>query len=39
MVYLNILDIIGNTPILKLKNLGDDQCADIYVKLEKYNLT
>lgn len=39
MVYLNILDLIGNTPILKLKNLGDDQCADIYVKLEKYNLT
>lgn len=39
MIYSNILDLIGNTPILKLKNLGDDQCADIYVKLEKYNLT
>lgn len=39
MIYSNILDLIGNTPILKLKNLGDNQCADIYVKLEKYNLT
>lgn len=39
MIYSNILDLIGNTPILKLKNLDDDQCADIYVKLEKYNLT
>ncbi|MHA4990382.1 cysteine synthase A [Cetobacterium somerae] len=39
MIYSNILDLIGNTPILKLKNLEDYQGADIYVKLEKYNLT
>jgi cysteine synthase A len=39
MIYENILDLIGNTPILKLKNLGDEECADLYVKLEKYNLT
>ncbi|MDX8336614.1 MULTISPECIES: cysteine synthase A [Cetobacterium] len=39
MIYENILDLIGNTPILKLKNLGDKECADLYVKLEKYNLT
>ncbi len=39
MIYENILDLIGKTPILKLKNLCDEECADIFVKLEKYNLT
>ncbi len=30
--------LIGNTPIIKLKNLSNDSMADIYVKLEYYNL-
>lgn len=34
MVYENVLELIGNTPILRLKNLGYPQ---IYVKIEKNN--
>ena len=39
MVYENVLDLIGSTPIVRLKNIGGKNCADIYIKLEKYNLT
>ncbi|MBQ6819688.1 MAG: cysteine synthase A [Clostridium sp.] len=38
MIYNSTLDLIGNTPILKLNNLTDKDSAEIYVKLEKYNL-
>ena len=39
MVYKNLLDLIGNTPIVKLNNIFDDEnIADIYVKLEGFNL-
>lgn len=38
MIYNKALDLIGNTPILKVNNLiKDENIADIYVKLEKYN--
>ncbi|MDF2882393.1 MAG: cysK 1 [Clostridiaceae bacterium] len=37
MIYDNVLDLIGNTPILKLKKVFGEDTADIYVKLEKYN--
>lgn len=37
MIYDNVLDLIGNTPILKLKKVFGEDVADIYVKLEKYN--
>ncbi len=30
---------IGNTPLIKLENIIDDNCADIYVKFEGANLT
>src|SRR3954452_3810963 len=33
----NILDLIGNTPMLKLRNLVPQGSADIYVKLESFN--
>ena len=36
MVYNNILELIGNTPIIKL-DFGND-VADVYVKLEKFNI-
>lgn len=36
MIYNNIIELIGNTPIVKTKNIGKDQ-ADIYVKLESFN--
>lgn len=38
MIYSNTLDLIGNTPILKLNNLISKDSAEVYVKLEKYNL-
>lgn len=36
MIYNNVLDLIGNTPILKVKNLGNENGAEVYVKLEKF---
>ena len=38
MIYSSALDLIGNTPILKLNNLVNKNSAEVYVKLEKYNL-
>ena len=38
MIYNNTLELIGNTPILKLNKLLDENFAEIYIKLEKYNL-
>ena len=39
MVYKNLLDLIGNTPIVKLNNIfNDENISDIYVKLEGFNL-
>ena len=38
MLYENLLDLIGNTPIIKLNHIFGDDIADIYVKLEGFNL-
>ena len=38
MVYENLIDLIGNTPVIKLNNIFSGDIADIYVKLEGYNL-
>ena len=32
-----VTQIIGNTPVVKLRNVVDDDAADIYVKLEYQN--
>ena len=37
MIYNGVLELIGNTPIIKLNNMKDNNSADVYVKLEKYN--
>lgn len=37
MIYQNIVELVGNTPILKVNNLTNDNCGDVYVKLEKSN--
>lgn len=37
MIYNNIYELIGNTPIIKLEKLSKTQKADIYLKLEWYN--
>jgi cysteine synthase A len=36
MIYNNILETIGNTPIVRLNNTGPDH-VDIYVKVESFN--
>lgn len=38
MIYNNLLDLIGNTPVVKLQFKNEDNIADVYVKLEKFNL-
>lgn len=35
----NILDLVGNTPVVKLNALTNDKMAQVYVKLEKFNLS
>ena len=35
----DILNAIGNTPIVKLKNIVPTGCGEIYVKLEAFNPT
>ncbi|TGY40986.1 cysteine synthase A [Clostridium sartagoforme] len=37
MIYNNMLDMIGKTPILKLSSLVDENSAEVYIKLEKLN--
>lgn len=38
MVYDNILDAMGNTPMIKLNRMVDGDCADVYVKFEGLNV-
>lgn len=37
MIYNNALEMIGNTPLLKLNNLVKGDMAEVYLKLEKQN--
>lgn len=36
-VYMNVHELIGNTPIMKLTHLGVKEGVNIYAKLELYN--
>lgn len=38
MIYNNILESIGNTPLIKLNHLADPEGAEIYVKFEGLNV-
>lgn len=38
MIYSNILEAIGNTPMIKLNRMVDDDSADIFVKFEALNV-
>lgn len=38
MVYNNILEALGNTPMIKLSHMADPDGADIYVKFEGLNV-
>lgn len=37
MIYNSMLNLIGKTPILRVDNMVDDNSAEVYVKLEKFN--
>jgi cysteine synthase A len=37
MIFNNALEMIGNTPLLKLNNIVTEDMAEVYLKLEKYN--
>lgn len=38
MIYNNILEAMGHTPMVKLQRMVDENCADIYVKFEGINV-
>lgn len=38
MIYENILEAIGNTPMIKLNKLPKEGSADVYVKMEALNI-
>ena len=38
MVYNNILEAVGHTPMVKLQHLSEEGCADILVKYEGLNV-
>lgn len=37
MIFNNLIDMIGKTPIIKLNRLAEENMAEVYVKLERYN--
>lgn len=37
MIYNDVISLIGNTPLYKLKGYDEENRADVYVKLEKFN--
>ena len=38
MIYNNILEAMGHSPMVKLQRMVDENCADIYVKFEGINV-
>ena len=38
MVYNNVLDAVGNTPMIRLNRMVDEDCAEILVKFEAVNV-
>lgn len=38
MIYNNVLEAIGNTPMIRLNRMADSDSADIYVKYEGVNI-
>ncbi len=38
MVYSNVLEAVGNTPLIKLSHIVPEDCADILVKYEGVNI-
>ena len=38
MIYNNVLDAMGKTPLIRLNHLTDESCAEILVKFEAVNI-
>lgn len=38
MIYNNVLEAVGNTPIIRLNRMVDEDCAEILVKFEAVNV-
>ena len=38
MVYQNVLEALGHTPMIRLNRMAEPDCADIYVKFEGLNV-
>ena len=38
MIYKNVLEAMGETPMIRLNNMVDDDCAQIFVKYEGLNV-
>ncbi len=38
MIYNNILEAVGHTPMVRLNNMTDENCAEIYAKFEGLNV-
>ncbi len=36
-IYGSIMELVGNTPVVRLNRLVDEQCAEVLVKLEYFN--
>jgi S-sulfo-L-cysteine synthase (O-acetyl-L-serine-dependent) len=39
MIVQSILDLIGNTPMVKVNRLNDNPNVELYVKMEKFNVS
>lgn len=37
MIFNNVLELVGNTPMIKLNKLTDDNMAEVYLKIERNN--
>ena len=38
MIYNNVLEAMGQTPIIKLNRMNEENSADVYVKYEGLNV-
>ena len=38
MVYNNVLEALGHTPLIRLNRIPDAQCAEVLVKYEAVNI-
>ena len=37
MIYDSVLDLVGNTPMVRVHSLTNNSAVELYIKLEKMN--